>query len=139
STGGDYLPLEDGTPSVGSCIRRLLFGLGSVGVVLAAVAGVGVARFGSLDAAVARLRGESLGVTPAVLDFGSGRMGELLSATVTVQNYTDSPVRLVGGTSDCSCITTQNMPVTIEPGGSATVGVKLKVPAGAAGQMTKRI
>jgi hypothetical protein len=113
--------------------------LGGVAVILLAVAGVGALAFGSLDSAVARLRGESLGVSPAALDFGGGKPGESLSTSVTVRNYTDNPVRLIGGTSDCSCLTTRDMPVTVPPGGTVTIGVRLKVPAATAGQMSKRV
>src|SRR5262249_3794787 len=95
--------------------------------------------FGSLDAAVATLRGEPLGISPATLDFGSGKPGEMLSGFVTINNYSSEPVRLIGGTSDCSCITTQDMPLSIPPGESATLRVLLKVPAGTPGQMTRRI
>jgi len=111
--------------------------VGGFTALLAVVVGVGIYVFGSADAAIARLRGESLRVTPAVLDFGSGTPGVLLTTSVTVRNYTSHPVRLIGGTSDCSCITTQNMPVTIEPGDSTTIGVKMKVPSANAGQLTR--
>ncbi len=112
---------------------------GGFAALLAVMFGIGISVFGSTEAAIAELRGESLGVTPAVLDFGSGTPGVLLTTSVTVRNYTSRPVRLIGGTSDCSCITTQNMPVTIEPGESTTIGVKLKVPSANAGQLTKRV
>ena len=112
---------------------------GGMAIALALLAGLGVAAYGSLEVAVAKLRGESLGTIPTTLDFGSGKSGELLTTSVTVRNYTDRPVRLIGGTSDCSCITTQDMPVTIEPGESATIGVKLMVPSANTGQLTKRI
>jgi hypothetical protein len=113
--------------------------LGAVAVFLVATTGVGTLVFGSLDVAVAKLRGESLGTDPTVLDFGTGKSGELLSTKVTVRNYTGKPVRLIGGTSDCSCLTTQDMPITIEPGSSANIAVKLKVPAANRGQMNRWI
>ncbi|MEO2088913.1 MAG: DUF1573 domain-containing protein [Gemmataceae bacterium] len=113
--------------------------IGLIGVIaaLALLAGLGTLAFGSLDAAIAKLRGEPLGVSPAVLDFGTGKPGESLSTSVTVRNFTTDPVRLIGGTSDCSCLVTQDLPVTIPPGESVSIAVKLKVPGGTPGQMTR--
>lgn len=119
--------------------RRMAVGLIGVAVLLAAVAGAGTLAFGSLDAAIAKLRGEPLGVTPAVLDFGHGKPGESLSTSVTVRNYTTEPVRLIGGTSDCSCLVTQDLPTTIPPSESVSITVRLKVPGGTPGQMTRRV
>jgi hypothetical protein len=119
-------------------LRRLLYVFGSVVVVLASVCAVGIARFGSLEATIARLRGESLGVSPAFVDFGSAQQGESVAATVTIRNYTDNPVKLIGGWSDCSCLVTRDMPLTIEAGESATIGVYLLAPKGTSGQLTKQ-
>ena len=118
---------------------RVPLGLIGVAIVLATLAGVGTLAFGSLDAAIAKLRGEPLGVTPAVLDFGQGKPGELLTTSVTVRNFTTDPVRLIGGTSDCSCLVTQDLPVTIPPGESVNIAVRLKVPGGTPGQLTRRV
>jgi len=120
-----------------ACSQAGLKWVGGFAALLAVIVGVGIFVFGSSEAAIARLRGESLRVTPAVLGLGSGTPGTLLTTLVTVRNYTSHPVRLIGGTSDCSCITTQNMPVTIEPGDSTTIGVKMKVPSANAGQLTR--
>jgi hypothetical protein len=114
--------------------------LKTLGVGTACVAGLGtlsVLAFGSLDGALARLRGESLSVSTSYLDFGEGSPNEILTATVEITNRSDGPVQLVGGTSDCSCIATDDMPVTIQPGESAGVRVLLKVPASGAGLMSR--
>ena len=110
-----------------------------VTVALAAAALVGSLTFGSLDAAVARLRGEFLAVSPAAVDFGGGKPGELLSTTVKVRNFSDAPVRLIGGTSDCSCIVTQDFPVTVPPRESADITLKMKVPSESTGQMSRTL
>ncbi|MCU0706634.1 MAG: hypothetical protein MUF18_21980 [Fimbriiglobus sp.] len=74
-----------------------------------------------------------------MLDFGSGKPGELLTAKLTVTNYTTSPVRLIGGTSDCSCITTQDMPLLIPPRGNVSITVFLKVPAATVGELNRSV
>lgn len=118
---------------------RVPLGLIGVAIVLATLAGVGTLAFGSLDAAIAKLRGEPLSVSPALLDFGHGKPGESLTTSVTVRNYTTDPVRLIGGTSDCSCLVTQDLPVTIPPGESVSIAVRLKVPGGTPGHLTRRV
>jgi hypothetical protein len=99
--------------------RSAWFWGGGLAIILAGFASLGIARFGSIDAALARLRGEPLGVTPPVLDFGAGKPGDQLTVIVTIRNWTTEPVRLIGGTSDCVCISTLDLPMRIEPGESA--------------------
>ena len=71
---------------------------------VAVIAG-GIMLFGSVDATIARLRNEPLSVYPSVVDFGVGKPGELLETTLEIGNWTDRPVRLIGGTVDCTCLT----------------------------------
>ena len=112
--------------------------VGGFTALLAVIVGIGISVFGSSDAAIARLRGESLGVTPSVLDFGTGKPGDKLTATVTVRNWTDSPVRIVDGTADCTCIATRDLPVRIDPGQQADVSVSLSLPS-TSGQLIRTI
>jgi hypothetical protein len=109
---------------------------GAVALTSGLMALAGSLLFGSVEAAIAKLRGESITVTPYV-DFGAGKPGETLEATATVTNYTDAPVRLIGGTSDCSCVTTSHLPLTILPGESQTVVVHLRIPAATPGAFTR--
>lgn len=112
---------------------------GTVAVPLVVAAAAGVLTFGSLDAAIARLRGESLGVSPKALNFGRGEPGDILTAELTISNFSTQPVRLIGGTSDCSCLATMDMPLTIAPGGSAAIRVELKVPAATPGELNRSV
>jgi hypothetical protein len=107
------------------------------GLILAALAGAATLVYGSPTAALARLQGAPF-YAPGYVDFGTGRPGDVLEREVSVTNWTDAPVRLVGGTSDCSGITTANLPLTIGPGETAAVPVRLKVPGSAAGSFTRR-
>ncbi len=107
------------------------------GLILAALAGAATLVSGSPAAALARLQGVPVYV-PGYVDFGTGRPGEVLEREVSVTNWTGVPVRLIGGTSDCSCITTEYMPVTVGPGETVAVPVRLRVPGSAAGVFTRR-
>lgn len=92
-------------------------------LLLAALAGVAQVAFGSTDAAWAFLRGERLSVRPRVVDIGTGVLGEFRNGTVELVNRTDSAIRVVGGTSTCSCIVTEDLPLTIPGGAASTVRV----------------
>jgi hypothetical protein len=111
---------------------------GGVGVLLVGLTAAGAAVYGSPDAALARLRGEKL-LVDSYLDFGTGKPGDTLEAPAIIRNVTDHPIRLVGGTSDCSCTVLRDLPVTIEPGGSAVVGIQLRIPTANNGQLTRTV
>jgi hypothetical protein len=74
-------------------------------VVAAFVVLVGAASFcfGSVGGAIAYLRGEPVSVSPRFVDVGTGAPGEVKIFQVEVTNWTGKPVRLIGGTNDCSC------------------------------------
>ena len=120
-------------------LRHCVRWAGGVLLLLAGLTTVGIGWAGSPAAILARLRGESLSVTHSYLDFGSGRPGEALEATAQVRNWGDRPSRLIGGTSDCSCTAVAELPVTIEPGGSAAIRIRLRVPAGDGGRLTRTV
>ena len=95
--------------------------------------------FGSLDTVLAKLRGQPFEASPSVLDFGSDVAGVTIQRTITVKNYKNSPLRLVGGTSDCSCLVTQDLPITIPENSEAEVTIKLRLPAGKEGEMARLV
>ncbi len=105
----------------------------SIGVMLGATA-----VYGSPEAALARLRGDSLLVEPH-LDLGAGKPGSILEANATIRNVSDHPIRLVGGTSDCSCTSIRDLPVTIGPGESASVGIQMNVPPADGGRLSRTV
>jgi hypothetical protein len=111
-----------------------------VGAILlvAGVAATASAWYGSPTAALARLRGEPLTLQAGYLELGEGEPGEVLQAQVAVRNWTDQPVHVVGGTSDCSCVTTDDLPVVIPAGGSAELTVRLKIPQATTGKLTRK-
>jgi hypothetical protein len=61
----------------------------------------------------------------------------VLDAAVDVRNWSDRPVRLVGGTSDYSCVTTAALPVTIPPGEARAVTIRLAIPNTKPGAFTR--
>jgi hypothetical protein len=85
-------------------------------------------RHGSISDALASLRSERLSVNPAMLDMGQGVPGETRDATVELANRTDQPIRIIGGTSDCSCTVLGDLPMTIPPGESRSISVQMRLP-----------
>lgn len=75
---------------------------------------------------LARIRGERISVEPPVTDMGSDIAGQRRKFTVRIHNHTSRPVKIVGGTAGCSCVATDDLPVLIPPGSSATVTVRAR-------------
>jgi len=112
--------------------------VGTVAVVCGVLVGVGSLAFGSVEAVVAKLRGETLWVPPYT-DFGSGKPGESLQTSIPVANWTNTPLRLLGGTADCTCVTAEDFPLVIPPNSKASFRVRLNVIADTGGQFTRSI
>lgn len=75
---------------------------------------------------LARLRGEALLVAGGDADVGAAPKGDSRTLLVTVENLTGVDLRLVGGTSSCACVVTDDLPLTIPAGGKATAHVTIK-------------
>lgn len=96
--------------------------------IMAGLTAAGVFFFGSADAALAYLRDEPFSLTPSIVDVGEGTGGEELQATLEVSNWTSGEIRLIGGSADCSCLTTSSLPVTIPAGETKSILIKMRVP-----------
>lgn len=93
----------------------------AVGLVL--ILGGEVVRQGGPAAAWAALADGPLAVVPAQVDLGEVTAGEPQFARVTLVNHGDREVRVVGGTRNCASDATVDLPVTVAPGGEATIRV----------------
>ena len=71
------------------------FGLAVVSVLVSFMI-AGRLAYGSSAAAIAHLRGQHITVEPAYLDVGTGQPNQLVEARVTVHNWSDHSVRLIG-------------------------------------------
>lgn len=99
---------------------------------------MGMWRYGSLDAALAHLRGERVSIRPGVVDMGRGAPGQSLEGSVELVNRTWESVRIIGGTSDCSCVATDDLPVILAPGESRLVSLRVALP-GSPGLFTRKV
>ncbi|MBY0233192.1 MAG: DUF1573 domain-containing protein, partial [Gemmataceae bacterium] len=83
--------------------------------------GAGSLWFGSFRALQAALRDDAVTTDTPFVDFGEASPGEYLERSVSFTNWTAAPVRLIGGTSDCTCATLADLPLEIAPGGTGTI------------------
>ena len=125
------------TPESQAGIHRTIVGGSLVAVLLASLAGVGVWWFGSTSAALAYLRGERVSASPSTLDYGVAEPGEKRPTELQLINRTDRDIRIIGGTSDCSCVTTDDLPLVIPARQAVPLTVRVKFPSGA-GQFTRQ-
>jgi hypothetical protein len=102
--------------------------VGGVAILSGIAAGTGMAVFGSVDAAVAYFRRETVSVRPRVLDLGAVEAGSVAEASVEVINRSDRAVKIVGGTSDCSCVATGALPVVVEARSTLAIPVRVRLP-----------
>ena len=115
----------------------LAFGVSAVVLLIA----LSIAQFalGGVDTVLAKLRGLPFQTSPSVLDFGTGEAGTTIDRQLTVKNYKATPLRLIGGTSDCSCLATQSLPITISANSQADVTIRLRIPAGTPGELARLV
>ena len=111
---------------------------GIAGLMAALTGAAALAYGGSPEAAMARLRGEQVTAQPTYLDFGIAEPSQVVAGTIEVKNWSRRPVRLIGGTSDCSCVTTDGLPCHISPGETVALAVQLKMPAGGRGAFVRK-
>jgi hypothetical protein len=107
--------------------------LGPVGPLVAGTASVlafgyiGLSLLGNPKHFLAALVGEPLIVEPLSVAVEPGKAGEQRSFDVSLTNLTHHPIRVVGGTNTCSCITTDSLPLVIPPGTHADVAVRMRL------------
>jgi hypothetical protein len=102
------------------------------------VSGLAAWTYGSPQAALARIRGDTVTISPRFLDVGSGKSGASLEGKIEVRNWTNKPVRIIGGTSDCSCVVTRDLPCTIAPGEVAEIAVELSLRSKQTGAVARK-
>jgi len=105
-------------------IRAGLAATGVAAVIVAALLGIQSWRYGSLPATLAHMRGETNLVRPMVADVGVGRAGDTCQVHITLTNYGAHLARIVGGTNECACVATDDLPIDLPPGQSRSIVVR---------------
>jgi hypothetical protein len=134
----DLKPVWDNPrPHFAAPILPALYGLAATALSLGALLGVVHLTFGSVPAATAHFRGERVSISPRLADLGSALPGQSHSVIIDVWNWTGDPIRLIGGTADCSCTVLQDLPVEIPAGAARSVIVNVMM-SGKPGIFTRR-
>jgi hypothetical protein len=99
--------------------------VGRAGAVAAALALIFAFTTPSAARWLARIQGDELVVENTSMDAGGERSVNFHRAAVEIRNVGDRDVRIVGGTANCSCVTTQDLPVVVPAGGSTVLHIKV--------------
>jgi Protein of unknown function (DUF1573) len=90
-------------------------------------AGWGSLRSGSPRLLLPYLSGERLLITPTTLQLGNLKGSDVAEATVLFVNRTGKNVTVVGAQKSCSCIKTEELPVTVPDGGSRELHLEIHI------------
>ncbi|HEV3303896.1 MAG TPA: hypothetical protein VG055_29855 [Planctomycetaceae bacterium] len=107
-------------------------------VLLALLACVsGSLRFGSMDTFAQLANGHELVIyfdPPDLTQPGVLRSDErgkrIVHVMITITNYAAGPRNVIGGTADCSCVVTGQLPQRIEPNGKTSIDATIKLGPG---------
>ena len=106
-------------------LRQLLLTAAGAGGIVAVLIGGLTWAYGSPGEALVRLRGEAVTVDPPVSDVGDVQAGEVRSVPIRLVNHTDHPVRVYGGTADCSCVVWDDLPAMVPPHGGQSLTIRV--------------
>lgn len=93
---------------------------------LAVLALVGTVMFGSLDAALSYVSGARLIATNSSQYVGRIAGGEIGTASFELTNYSGQAVRVLGAKATCKCVALDDLPLTLAPGISGQIRIRLK-------------
>ena len=88
---------------------------------------------------LASLRGETLIAVPSVIDLGECTRDQELRVEVQVRNMSTRSIRLVGGTADCSCDVTPDLPAVLQPGEDRSIQIRFRVKQPGPGVFTRTV
>lgn len=72
-------------------------------------------QYGSLTAALAASRGETMTLSPGLLAFGPVPAGATVEQSLRVTNLSDGPIEVVLAEANCTCVAVRGLPVTVAP------------------------
>ena len=96
---------------------------------MAACLGWAWLRFGSLGDAWRYAAGARVFVERPLVVLPLGRVDETQAAEVVVRNLTSRPVKLLGATVSCDCVSTEGVPAEIPAGGALRLRLKVHLDA----------
>jgi hypothetical protein len=116
--------------------RAALSGAGAALVVTVLAAGTALVLVESPARALAHIRGEAITLSAASVDVGEGEAGENRKVVTQLTNQTDREVRVVGAGFSCACVSTDELPITLAPRETRSLGFEVTF-AGSPGRFTR--
>jgi len=120
-----------------STLQRMIGVAACAAAILGLFAVIGISQYGSVEIAMARIKDESL-IAPVYVDFGDIAPDQEVKRTIHLTNASDQPLRIVGGTADCSCIVTKDLPIELAPNEQRSIVIALRAP-NAEGMFTRKV
>jgi hypothetical protein len=87
---------------------------------------MGLASFGSLDAAISYVSGSRLLTRSNTSYVGPLQAGERGTATFKLTNYSKGSIQILGTKTTCKCLAPEDLPLTLAAGESCTLRIGLK-------------
>lgn len=130
-----FTPKANISPSLCTDFAHTLLG----GFVLFGLtAGFSTIVFGNFQYAFAFLLNEPV-FAPKYVVVGTVQAGEILEKEIVIVNRTNGTVKFIGGTTNCFCSTTKAMPFIIDPGKTARIPFKIKIPFATSGFFSQSV
>jgi hypothetical protein len=78
-------------------------------------------------------------IEPTLVTLKDGKAGEARNAIISIRNLADKPLRVLGFTTSCTCISGDKLPVVISPKGLEEFHVTVHLVSSAAGRMEQSV
>ena len=108
--------------------NRYLPGITGVTLAIAGCAAWSLINFGSLHLGWLYANGVRVTIAPRVVTVPDGKPGDAREAVFVLRNLSNRPVRIVGATTNCTCLLPgDKLPLTVSPGGTTSLHVALDI------------
>jgi hypothetical protein len=108
-------------------IRDYLPGIAGISAVFVATIAWAIINFGSLYYAWLYAGGVRVTIDPPTVTVPDGKVGEARDAVFVIRNLSNRPVKILGVTTSCTCITTDALPLLINAMGSKELHATLRL------------
>ncbi len=119
--------------------RSYLPGIGGVAVVAGGCVVWAIINFGSLYHALLYAGGARVTIEPRAVTVPEGKEGDAREVVFLIRNLTDNPVRVVGVTTSCTCVSTERLPVVLPARGAKELHVALRLAKSPTGSIVQSV
>jgi Protein of unknown function (DUF1573) len=84
--------------------------------------------FSRTEIFLSSVSGKGVVVSPSDLPFGNVPEGSQITKSLRIFNISNRSITITGGTADCSCVATTDLPLVISPSGYQDISVSFRAP-----------